>query len=123
MLPVTRPDGTIGTIPIRKGSSVPIVVSALHKNRNHFNTFFTSCFYWYYIAHHWTDPETFNPSRFLGNYPKDAFLPFSGGISFFRKKSIYVSYISPFSRTKGMSGSQVWLYISFPWISLSMTLA
>ena len=30
-------------------------------------------------AKYWTDPDTFDPSRFLRDYPRDAFLPFSGG--------------------------------------------
>ena len=30
-------------------------------------------------ARYWTDPAAFKPARFLGNYPRDAFLPFSGG--------------------------------------------
>lgn len=31
-------------------------------------------------AKYWTDPHRFNPSRFLGDWPRDAFLPFSGGV-------------------------------------------
>ena len=30
-------------------------------------------------AHYWDEPDAFKPARFLGNYPRDAFLPFSGG--------------------------------------------
>ncbi|KAI0720719.1 cytochrome P450 [Cerioporus squamosus] len=30
-------------------------------------------------AKYWDDPDTFNPARFLRDYPRDAFLPFSGG--------------------------------------------
>ena len=30
-------------------------------------------------ARYWKDPHTFKPERFLGDWPKDAFLPFSAG--------------------------------------------
>lgn len=30
-------------------------------------------------AKYWEDPDAFKPGRFLGNYPREAFLPFSGG--------------------------------------------
>ncbi|KIJ61829.1 hypothetical protein HYDPIDRAFT_176809 [Hydnomerulius pinastri MD-312] len=33
----------------------------------------------HYNPKYWEDPETFKPSRFLGDWNKDAFLPFSGG--------------------------------------------
>ena len=31
------------------------------------------------LARYWEDPYAFKPSRFLGDWPRDAFLPFSGG--------------------------------------------
>lgn len=31
------------------------------------------------IARYWKDPHEFKPQRFLENWPRDAFLPFSGG--------------------------------------------
>lgn len=31
------------------------------------------------IARYWDDPHSFKPSRFLGDWPRDAFLPFSAG--------------------------------------------
>jgi hypothetical protein len=30
-------------------------------------------------ARYWKDPHTFNPSRFLADWPRDAFMPFSSG--------------------------------------------
>lgn len=30
-------------------------------------------------ARYWKDPHTFNPSRFLADWPRDAFVPFSAG--------------------------------------------
>lgn len=32
-----------------------------------------------WTARYWQDPLVFNPERFLGNYNKDAFIPFSVG--------------------------------------------
>ena len=34
-------------------------------------------------ARYWDDPDTFNPSRFLKDWPRDAFLPFSAGENLF----------------------------------------
>ncbi|KAF8587183.1 cytochrome P450 [Ramaria rubella] len=61
-LPVVRPDGSVGFIPVAKGTKLSLNTTGLHYN-----------------PRYWPDPETFKPSRFLGDYPKDAFLPFSGG--------------------------------------------
>ena len=33
------------------------------------------------LARYWKDPNKFMPERFLGDWPKDAFLPFSQGMS------------------------------------------
>lgn len=38
-----------------------------------------SCSACYILARYWKDPNTFNPSRFLGDWPRDAFVPFSAG--------------------------------------------
>ena len=32
-----------------------------------------------YPARYWEDPHTFKPDRFMGEWDKDAFIPFSGG--------------------------------------------
>jgi cytochrome P450 len=31
------------------------------------------------VAKYWDDPEEFRPERFLGDYNRDAFLPFAAG--------------------------------------------
>ncbi len=33
------------------------------------------------LARYWKEPHKFMPERFLGDWPKDAFIPFSQGIS------------------------------------------
>ncbi|KAF8622696.1 hypothetical protein AX15_006794 [Amanita polypyramis BW_CC] len=50
------------TIPIPKGTLLMISTPGLHYN-----------------PRYWKDPYEFNPSRFLGDWDRDAFLPFSGG--------------------------------------------
>ncbi|KAI0326144.1 cytochrome P450 [Cubamyces sp. BRFM 1775] len=59
---VTNPAGKKATIPVPRGSYLALCTSSLHHN-----------------PRYWDDPEAFKPERFLGNYPRDAFIPFSGG--------------------------------------------
>ncbi|KAF8070554.1 cytochrome P450 [Lyophyllum atratum] len=55
-----RGNQTIVAIP--KGADIVIDVPGLHYN-----------------PRYWDDPHSFKPSRFLGEWPRDAFLPFSAG--------------------------------------------
>ncbi|KAK1230974.1 hypothetical protein PQX77_005906, partial [Marasmius sp. AFHP31] len=54
--------GETRVVPIPQGTSVTLSVSGLHYNPKY-----------------WKDPHEFKPSRFRENWPRDAFLPFSGG--------------------------------------------
>ena len=61
---------------------------------------------WGLVARYWKDPRRFKPERFLGDWPKDAFIPFSQG------KSSFVSVLCrPYSillyRCPGLSGEAV----------------
>ncbi|KAI8996609.1 cytochrome P450 [Trametes punicea] len=59
---LTNTAGKTATIPVPAGSGIGICVPSMHFN-----------------PRYWDDPEAFKPERFLGNYPRDAFLPFSAG--------------------------------------------
>ncbi|RDX47256.1 614/534 cytochrome P450 [Lentinus brumalis] len=50
------------TVPVPKDSHIVICTPALHYN-----------------PRYWDDPTSFKPSRFLGNWPREAFFAFSGG--------------------------------------------
>ncbi|KAK7457059.1 hypothetical protein VKT23_010361 [Stygiomarasmius scandens] len=49
-------------IPVPKGTNLMLNTPALHYN-----------------PRYWKDPEEFNPDRFLGDWPREAFVPFSVG--------------------------------------------
>lgn len=50
------------TVPVLQGTSLVLNIAALHYN-----------------PRYWDDPHAFKPERFHGDWPRDAFLPFSGG--------------------------------------------
>lgn len=60
VLIATSATGERATIPVPKGASIILDVPGLHYN-----------------PRYWKDPDIFNPSRFLGDWPKEAFMPFS----------------------------------------------
>jgi len=49
-------------LPVPKGTMLVPMVNAIHRN-----------------PRYWSDPDEFRPGRFLGDYNKDAFIPFSAG--------------------------------------------
>ncbi|EIW55340.1 cytochrome P450 [Trametes versicolor FP-101664 SS1] len=62
VLTTTSATGEQARLPVPRGTYITISASALHHN-----------------PRYWDDPEAFKPARVLGDYPRDAFLPFSGG--------------------------------------------
>ncbi|KAI9508564.1 cytochrome P450 [Russula earlei] len=62
ILTVNNIDGGKTTVPVPSGTDIELNVSALHYN-----------------PRYWKDPHRFIPERFLGDWPKDAFIPFSQG--------------------------------------------
>ncbi|GJJ15068.1 hypothetical protein Clacol_009343 [Clathrus columnatus] len=73
-LPVTLPDGRVESVFIQGGTEVFINITGLH-----YNPFRVSAYSSMRLAKYWDDPNAFNPSRFLGNHNRDAFMPFSAG--------------------------------------------
>jgi len=61
-LTVRNVDGGMTTFPVPSGTQIEIHVPGLHYN-----------------PRYWEQPHKFMPERFLGDWPKDAFLPFSQG--------------------------------------------
>ncbi|GJE85498.1 cytochrome P450 [Phanerochaete sordida] len=59
---ITNAAGARTTVPMPKGSSISLHTPGLHYN-----------------PRYWADPHTFRPARFLADWPRDAFLPFSAG--------------------------------------------
>jgi cytochrome P450 len=61
-LTVGNVNGGKTTFPIPSGTEIDLHVAGLHYN-----------------PRYWKEPHKFMPERFLGNWPKDAFIPFSQG--------------------------------------------
>ena len=89
----TNACGEKRTIPVPKGTFVTVHTPGLHNNRKPLPpSLFPSPILIFLptsntpsprpappIAKYWEDPDAFKPERFLRDYPRDAFLPFSGG--------------------------------------------
>jgi len=73
------------TIPIPKDVDITICVPGLHYNRMvaylHYHVIVSL---YRTLARYWEDPHVFKPSRFLEDWPRDAFLPFSAGKPFYK---------------------------------------
>jgi len=61
-LTVNNADGGKTTFPVASGTEIELTVTGLHYN-----------------PRYWKDPHKFMPERFLADWPKDAFIPFSQG--------------------------------------------
>ncbi|KAF8801152.1 cytochrome P450 [Phlegmacium glaucopus] len=61
-LATTNIHGEKTIVPVPKGTGIVIDTPGIHYN-----------------PRYWKDPNTFNPSRFLTDWPRDAFMPFSAG--------------------------------------------
>ncbi|KAI0052105.1 614/534 cytochrome P450 [Auriscalpium vulgare] len=61
-LVVTSIAGEKQSIPLLKGTDIVIYTTGLHAN-----------------PRYWPEPDAFKPERFLGDWPRDAFIPFSAG--------------------------------------------
>ncbi|PPQ79631.1 hypothetical protein CVT25_003216 [Psilocybe cyanescens] len=61
-LVATNSNGDKITVPVPKGTDINILAAGLHYN-----------------PRYWEDPHSFRPARFLKDWPRDAFFPFSAG--------------------------------------------
>ena len=74
------------TIPVLKGVRIVVDAPGLHYNREENKIYWFRgvstldwIFYYINVARYWKDPHSFKPARFLEDWPKDAFMPFSAG--------------------------------------------
>ena len=73
------------TIPVLKGVRIIIDSPGLHYNRKRsyysLEMFILTDLFWliFFVARYWKDPHSFKPARFLEDWPRDAFIPFSAG--------------------------------------------
>ena len=72
-------NGEIVVIPCPKGTQINLNALALHFNRKLEQQRNNNGTEYSFTAKYWHDPHTFNPDRFLGDWNRDAFLPFSAG--------------------------------------------
>jgi len=67
------------TVHVPKGTTLMPMVTAMHHNRTCELCLIYRNRLTFLAAKYWPDPYEFRPSRFLENYNKDAFIPFSAG--------------------------------------------
>jgi hypothetical protein len=72
-------NGETVVIPCPKGTQVNLCAIALHFNRKLLQHCYNTSTKGRFTAKYWHDPKTFNPDRFLGDWNRDAFIPFSAG--------------------------------------------
>ncbi|EFI27130.1 614/534 cytochrome P450 [Coprinopsis cinerea okayama7 len=73
-LVIGNPKGETKTIAIPKGTNLSVDMAGLHYNLLIYVTGVVGD-----AARYWKDPHAFKPERFLGEWDKDAFIPFSAG--------------------------------------------
>ncbi|OSX58093.1 hypothetical protein POSPLADRAFT_1061204 [Postia placenta MAD-698-R-SB12] len=62
VITVTNASGSKKLVPVPKNTKIFLHITGVHYN-----------------PRYWKDPHVFNPSRFLADYPREAFIPFSSG--------------------------------------------
>jgi cytochrome P450 len=72
-------------IPVEKGDQIVLHTVGVHYNRKYPIVFLRPArdVQSKFTAHHWDDPTTFRPERFMSGskWPRDAYVPFSTGTS------------------------------------------
>jgi hypothetical protein len=71
--------GETKSIPVPKGTYLRIDVPGLHYNSTRWCMVSCASIDTNHLGRYWEDPHTFKPSRFLEDWPRDAFMPLSAG--------------------------------------------
>ena len=80
-LTVSNADGGKTTFPVPAGTEIYFHMPATHYNRMLPPSNSRTSPYRGPTAKYWKDPHMFRPGRFLEDWPRDAFVPFSSGMS------------------------------------------
>ena len=57
------------------------------------------------LGRYWKDPHSFKPSRFLEDWPRDAFMPFSAG----EYRNLFGHYVDGFDGNRLFTGARACL--------------
>jgi hypothetical protein len=83
-LTVNNAHGGKTTFPVPSGTEICFHVPGLHYNRTLSGRYVPGGRFLIesrrLVARYWKDPHKFMPERFLGDWPKDAFIPFGQGL-------------------------------------------
>ena len=71
--------GEAVVVPCPKGTQINLCAIALHFNRKLVPCRHCTGIHVRSTAKYWPNPAAFNPDRFLGDWNRDAFIPFSAG--------------------------------------------
>ncbi len=82
-LKVSNAGGGMTTFPVSSGTEIELHIPGLHYNRtlDNFVLYHGDRFSSSFVARYWKEPHKFMPERFLSDWPRDAFIPFSQGTS------------------------------------------
>ena len=100
------------TIPVPKGTRIIIDSPGLHYNRE--DVLFGRCLdilSSFSVARYWKDPHSFKPARFLEDWPRDAFVPFSAGGYYLLRMVFKVLLFSLVNRSSRMSRKKVCCFL------------
>lgn len=101
--------GETKSIPVPKGTYLRIDVPGLHYNSTRWCMVSCASIDTNHLGRYWEDPHTFKPSRFLEDWPRDAFMPLSAGRHWNALKNthLWLTTIHAFIRRQSMPGTKV----------------
>ena len=112
-------NGETVVIPCPKGTQIKLSAIALHLSRKLEQQWNKNETEGRFTAKYWHDPNAFNPDRFLGDWDRDAFIPFSTG----PRSCIGKRYARIFFHLKKVSGNEYSFTVRFAEIESITTLA